>query len=107
MPISFEETTRIPPQGPFMDDTFSLPVQTPSPTARSTPGMTFLESPAVLREPEPPFSESVPLRVHTVQGAGGVSLRVYDAGDFYGPPLLFLHGFSQCHLAWHRQFQSA
>jgi pimeloyl-ACP methyl ester carboxylesterase len=76
-----------------MNDTLSLPVQAPSPAARATPGSTFLES--------------LPLRVHTVQGAGGVALRVYDAGDLYGPPLLFLHGFSQCHLAWHRQFQSA
>ncbi|WP_257457762.1 alpha/beta fold hydrolase [Archangium lipolyticum] len=69
-----------------MDDILSLAVQTPSPV---------------------PFAEPVPVRVHTVQGAEDVSLRVYDAGDFYGPPLLFIHGFSQCHLAWHRQFQSA
>ncbi|OJT16929.1 hypothetical protein BO221_47770 [Archangium sp. Cb G35] len=49
----------------------------------------------------------MPVRVHTIEGAGGVSLRVYDAGDMYGPPLFFVHGFSQCHLAWRRQFQSA
>jgi pimeloyl-ACP methyl ester carboxylesterase len=42
-----------------------------------------------------------------VRGGGGVQLSVYDAGDLYGPTLLFIHGFSQCHLAWWRQFQSA
>jgi pimeloyl-ACP methyl ester carboxylesterase len=64
-----------------------------------------------MREPgldgDYPFSEPIPVRLHTVQGAGGVSLAVYDAGDLYGPTLLFLHGFSQCHLSWRRQFQSA
>jgi non-heme chloroperoxidase len=92
-----------------MDDILSLPVQTPSPAARPRHGSTpsFLESPSALRDPEVPFSEPVPVRVHSVRGAGGVSLRVYDGGDLYGPPLLFIHGFSQCHLAWRRQFQSA
>ncbi|WNG21720.1 alpha/beta fold hydrolase [Cystobacter fuscus] len=54
-----------------------------------------------------PFPESITRRVHTVRGGGGVALRVHDAGDLHGPPLLFIHGFSQCHRAWRRQLQSA
>ncbi len=85
-----------------MDDFLSLP-------SRQASTVTFLEQPSSFRDPEggTPFSEPIPVRIHTLEGGGGVSLSVYDAGDFYGPPLLFLHGFSQCHLAWRRQFQSA
>jgi len=91
-----------------MDDIHSLPVQMPTPSVRTEPR---LESSSFLHEPgtgsDSPFRQSVPVRVHSVRGGGGLPLCVYDAGDLYGPPLLFLHGFSQCHLAWRRQFQSA
>jgi pimeloyl-ACP methyl ester carboxylesterase len=94
-----------------MDQTLSLSVHLPSPTARPHGASTvsLLESPCSLRDPEGgvPFSEPVSIRVHTVRGAGGVPLAVYDAGDPYGPALLFVHGFSQSHLAWRRQFHSA
>lgn len=95
----------------MMDELSSLSVQTPTPMARTRqgPAVTVLEPPSAWRDPEnePPFFEPIPVRVHTIEGAGGVALRVYDAGDVYGPPLFFVHGFSQCHLAWRRQFQSA
>jgi non-heme chloroperoxidase len=54
-----------------------------------------------------PSSEPTSRRVHTLRGGGGVALRVYDLGDPHGPPLLFIHGFSQCHRAWRRQLHSA
>ncbi len=46
------------------------------------------------------------MRTWTVEGSGGVSLHVEEAGDPSGPPILFLHGFSQCGLCWDRQFES-
>jgi non-heme chloroperoxidase len=44
-----------------------------------------------------------PVRLRTVKGGGGLSLCVAEAGNPEGPPLLFIHGFSQSHLAWRRQ----
>jgi non-heme chloroperoxidase len=61
-----------------------------------------LESPEVR-----PFDEPLSNRMHTLRGGGGVTLRVRDLGDPEGPPLLFLHGFSQSHQAWRRQLHSA
>lgn len=59
------------------------------------------------RGAEAPVDGSTAPRVHTVRGGGGAALSVYDAGDPHGPALLFIHGFSQSHLAWWRQFHSA
>ncbi|MFC7176342.1 alpha/beta fold hydrolase [Halosegnis marinus] len=43
----------------------------------------------------------------TVAGGGGVDIRV----DAYGPadarPVLMLHGYSQCRLAWRGQYRSS
>jgi pimeloyl-ACP methyl ester carboxylesterase len=91
-----------------MHDIHSPSVQPSSPSVRNSTD-SLLEAPSLVRVPgfDSPFAESVPVRVHSLQGGGGVSLSVYDAGDLYGPTLLFVHGFSQCHLAWWRQFQSA
>jgi pimeloyl-ACP methyl ester carboxylesterase len=44
------------------------------------------------------------MRTHRVIGGGGCGLHVEEAGDPDGPPILFLHGFSQCRLAFRRQF---
>ena len=41
-----------------------------------------------------------------VTGGGGVRLHVEESGDPDGRPILFLHGFSQCRLAWGRQLDS-
>jgi pimeloyl-ACP methyl ester carboxylesterase len=40
----------------------------------------------------------------TVTAPDGVRLAVREVGVADGPPIVFLHGFSQCHLAWRRQF---
>lgn len=92
-----------------MNDLISLPVLPSAPAARllSASEVSFPEAPAVSRRASAVPFESIPLRVHSVEGAGGVSLSVYDAGDLYGPSILFLHGFSQSHASWRRQLESA
>lgn len=44
------------------------------------------------------------MRTRTVDGAGGVTLRVQEAGS--GPPILLVHGISQSRLCWRKQFES-
>jgi pimeloyl-ACP methyl ester carboxylesterase len=39
-------------------------------------------------------------------GGGGLSLHVREWGNPSGPPILFIHGWSQNHLCWSRQFES-
>ncbi len=46
------------------------------------------------------------MRAHTVTGGGGTRLHVEEAGNPDGQPVLFLHGFSQCRLAWGKQLAS-
>lgn len=43
---------------------------------------------------------------HTITGAGEVRLHAVEAGNPDGRPILFIHGFSQCWLAWDRQLNS-
>jgi len=45
-------------------------------------------------------------RTRTVRGGGGVALFVEETGNPGGRPVLFLHGLSQCRLAWDRQLRS-
>ena len=45
--------------------------------------------------------------IHTVRGGGGLRLHVREWGRPEGPPILLLHGLSQNHLCWARQYQSA
>jgi non-heme chloroperoxidase len=45
--------------------------------------------------------------IHTVRGGGGLRLHVREWGKADGPPILFMHGFSQSHLCWSKQYQSA
>jgi pimeloyl-ACP methyl ester carboxylesterase len=47
------------------------------------------------------------MKTHTVQGGGGVRLHVREWGKAEGPPILFLHGWSQNHLCWVKQYESA
>src|SRR6266545_214231 len=42
----------------------------------------------------------------TVTGGGGLKLHVDEAGNPAGKPILFIHGFSQCRLAWRKQTES-
>ena len=46
------------------------------------------------------------MKVHTVRGGGGLRLHVREWGRADGPPILFLHGWSQSHLCWDRQYES-
>jgi non-heme chloroperoxidase len=46
------------------------------------------------------------MRSHRIEGGGGVTLHVVEAGNVDGPPILFIHGFSQCGLAWGQQLGS-
>jgi non-heme chloroperoxidase len=45
-------------------------------------------------------------RTYRVSGGGGVVLFVEETGNPSGRPVLFLHGISQCRLAWDRPLQS-
>ena len=40
---------------------------------------------------------------HDVRGGGGLRLHVREWGDPQGPPILFIHGWSQSQLCWSRQ----
>ena len=44
-------------------------------------------------------------RLHRIEGGGGLPLLVAEGGQADGPPIILLHGFSQCHLCWYRQFE--
>jgi len=47
------------------------------------------------------------MKVHTVEGGGGLRLHVREWGKPDGPPILFIHGWSQNHLCWAKQYDSA
>jgi len=46
------------------------------------------------------------MRTHSVVGGGGTRLHVEETGTPGGRPILFIHGFSQSHLAWGAQLES-
>lgn len=48
-----------------------------------------------------------PVQVHEVRGGGGLRLHVREWGRAAGTPILFIHGWSQNHLCWARQYASA
>ena len=48
-----------------------------------------------------------PMKVHAVRGGGGLRLHVREWGKADGPPILFIHGWSQNHLCWAKQYESA
>jgi pimeloyl-ACP methyl ester carboxylesterase len=47
------------------------------------------------------------MKHHMVSGGGGTQLHVVETGNASGRPIVFIHGFSQCWLAWTRQMHSA
>jgi pimeloyl-ACP methyl ester carboxylesterase len=47
------------------------------------------------------------MKTHTVRGGGGLQLHVREWGNADGPPILFIHGWSQNHLCWDKQYESA
>ena len=46
------------------------------------------------------------MRVHVVNGGDGCRIHVDEARNPDGRPILFIHGFSQCRLAWSKQMRS-
>jgi pimeloyl-ACP methyl ester carboxylesterase len=46
------------------------------------------------------------MKSHTITGGGGTQLHLAETGNPQGRPIDFLHGFSQCGLAWSRQLAS-
>jgi pimeloyl-ACP methyl ester carboxylesterase len=46
------------------------------------------------------------MKTYTVTGGGGLKLHVQETGNPNGKPILFIHGFSQCRLAWNKQLHS-
>ena len=44
---------------------------------------------------------------HTVRGGAGLRLHVREWGRADGPAILFIHGWSQNHLCWAKQYESA
>lgn len=48
-------------------------------------------------------SRQVNRRHHTITGHGDVRLSVQDIGPLDGQPIILIHGWSQCHLAFARQ----
>jgi non-heme chloroperoxidase len=47
------------------------------------------------------------MEIHEVQGGGGLRLHVREWGRADGPPILLIHGWSQNHLCWAKQYESA
>ena len=47
------------------------------------------------------------MKTHTVTGGGGLRLHVREWGQPDRPPILFTHGWSQNHLCWDKQYDSA
>jgi non-heme chloroperoxidase len=50
-----------------------------------------------------PTSEPEPIATRDVRGGGGLKLHVREWGDPQGPPIVFVHGWSQSQLCWSRQ----
>jgi non-heme chloroperoxidase len=46
------------------------------------------------------------MKSHRVAGGGGTQLHLVETGNPRGRPIVFIHGFSQCRLAWSRQMNS-
>src|SRR5687767_6634686 len=46
------------------------------------------------------------MKSHKIRGGAGVNLHVVETGNSNGRPIMFIHGFSQCWLAWSRQMHS-
>jgi pimeloyl-ACP methyl ester carboxylesterase len=46
------------------------------------------------------------MKHHAITGGAGCLLHIVETGDPAGRPVLFIHGLSQCSLAWARQLDS-
>ena len=43
---------------------------------------------------------------YKINGSGGLGLKVKEWGDPKGQPILFIHGWSQAHLCWFKQYEA-
>jgi non-heme chloroperoxidase len=43
---------------------------------------------------------------HTIEGGRRLALHVREWGNLEGPPIVFIHGWSQSHLCWAKQYES-
>jgi pimeloyl-ACP methyl ester carboxylesterase len=50
--------------------------------------------------------EAEPQKPMMVAGGGGTRIAVYEYGDPAGPGILLVHGFSQSHLSWVKQYEA-
>jgi non-heme chloroperoxidase len=64
--------------------------------------MTAVTQPASRDQQQP----TRPAKIHTVQGGSGLELHVREWGPADRPPILFIHGISQSHLCWTKQYHS-
>jgi non-heme chloroperoxidase len=46
------------------------------------------------------------MKIHAVQGGDSLRLHVREWGNPDGPPILLIHGWSQNHLCWMKQYES-
>src|SRR5258708_4312287 len=46
------------------------------------------------------------MNTHRIVGGGGLHLHAREWGKADGPPILFIHGWSQNHLCWAKQYES-
>ena len=46
------------------------------------------------------------MNLRKIRSSDGLMLAGYESGNPEGPEILFIHGFSQCSLAWEKQFSS-
>jgi pimeloyl-ACP methyl ester carboxylesterase len=51
--------------------------------------------------------ECEPFAMREVRGGGGLELHMREWGNAEGPPIVFVHGWSQCQLCWSRQIAGA
>jgi pimeloyl-ACP methyl ester carboxylesterase len=50
--------------------------------------------------------QKLPYKPYKVLGGGGIEIAVQEWGNPAGPAILFIHGFSQSHMAWVNQYES-
>jgi non-heme chloroperoxidase len=70
------------------------------PTPRSVVGMSTVERD---QTGEGSTQIGAAIATHEVEGGGGLRLHVREWGNPQGPPILFVHGWSQSQLCWARQ----
>ncbi len=55
----------------------------------------------------PPDEAVAPMKMYTVPGGGGLGLHVREWGKANGPAIVFIHGWSQNHLSWAKQYEGS